>query len=399
MQIVISSGHGKNVRGASGYLDEVNEARRVVERVAELWRKAGVGVKTFHDNTSTSQNQNLTTIVNYHNSQTRDLDVSIHFNAYQTTNKPMGTETLYVTQETLASTVSKKIAAAGGFINRGSKYRSDLYFLNNTRMPSVLIEVCFVDSSADAELYRKNFDAICTAIAEGLTGIEIGEPVEPPDVDRPPIERPPEAGENNRVDITASTTGNVVIVLNGEEFVHGERTDNRLVMTLRIEGSVAVTINGQDYHGVEDQRPDKNKVQENIKCSVFGGDDDPNDSAYPPYDHITDQEVSCALPWRFEEPRPLVRVLNLETKTEIVCQIRDIGPWMTDDDYWSKGSRPMAEISYETNTPLPYGPNAGKVANGAGIDITPAAARAIGLQGMGTVHWAFLRDDKKQNLS
>jgi hypothetical protein len=30
--IVISSGHGKYVRGASGLLDEVDEARRVVER-------------------------------------------------------------------------------------------------------------------------------------------------------------------------------------------------------------------------------------------------------------------------------------------------------------------------------------------------------------------------------
>ena len=29
--IIISSGHGKYIRGASGYLDEVDEARRVVD--------------------------------------------------------------------------------------------------------------------------------------------------------------------------------------------------------------------------------------------------------------------------------------------------------------------------------------------------------------------------------
>ena len=98
----ISSGHGKYIRGASGYLDEVNEARRVVDRVAELLRGAGVAVKTFHDDVSHSQSENLNRITNWHNSQSRELDVSVHFNAYQTTSKPMGTECLYVTQEELS---------------------------------------------------------------------------------------------------------------------------------------------------------------------------------------------------------------------------------------------------------------------------------------------------------
>src|SRR4249919_560047 len=115
MKLAISSGHGKYIRGASGspvppYLDEVDEARRVVDRVAEILRGAGVTVKTFHDNTSHDQSTNLNTIVNYHNKQVRDLDVSVHFNAYQTTSKPMGTECLYVTQEKLANTVASKIA-------------------------------------------------------------------------------------------------------------------------------------------------------------------------------------------------------------------------------------------------------------------------------------------------
>ena len=47
-KLVISSGHGHFVRGASGYLDEVTEARRVVERVAESLRELGIEVETFH---------------------------------------------------------------------------------------------------------------------------------------------------------------------------------------------------------------------------------------------------------------------------------------------------------------------------------------------------------------
>src|SRR5215467_9187237 len=146
MKIVISSGHGLYIRGASSsprppYLDEVDEARRVVNRVAELWKQSGVGVDVFHDNTSTTQNANLNAIVNYHNSRTRDRDVSVHFNAYQkysAAQKPngMGTECLYVTQQTLATQVANAMATSGTLINRGAKYRSDLFFLNNTAKPA-----------------------------------------------------------------------------------------------------------------------------------------------------------------------------------------------------------------------------------------------------------------------
>src|SRR5262245_62068982 len=118
--IVISSGHGKYVRGASGILDEVDEARRVTERLATELRSRGVLVKTFHGNTSHSQNENLNTIVNYHNAQSRNLDISVHFNAYEQVSKPMGTEVLYVTQHNLSDELSAAIASVG-FIDRGPK--------------------------------------------------------------------------------------------------------------------------------------------------------------------------------------------------------------------------------------------------------------------------------------
>ena len=65
MDVVISSGHGKYVRGASGYIDEVDEARKVVEMVAQHLRKLGVGVTTFHDDVSTTQDDNLARIVDF----------------------------------------------------------------------------------------------------------------------------------------------------------------------------------------------------------------------------------------------------------------------------------------------------------------------------------------------
>jgi hypothetical protein len=189
MQIVISSGHGKYIRGASGYLDEVDEARRVVEKVADVLRSAGVGVKTFHDDVSKTQSENLKRIVDFHNVQQRDLDISVHFNAYQTTPKPMGTECLYVTQSKLADDVAEAISAASGLIDRGPKKRTDLYFLNNTSKPAILIEVCFVDSRADADLYDVTIDQICQAIAETVSGETIA-PVPPGPTPEPEPEPP-----------------------------------------------------------------------------------------------------------------------------------------------------------------------------------------------------------------
>jgi N-acetylmuramoyl-L-alanine amidase len=188
-RIVMSSGHGKHVSGAVGYIDEHQEAVRVVERAAQFMREAGVDVTTYEDTVSTTQNENLNRIVDFHNSHARDLDISIHFNAYETTSKPMGTECLYVTQEELADDVSAAIASCG-FTNRGPKYRSDLFFLNSTSAPAILVEVCFVDSQSDVALYQTGFDAICHAIAETIAGVSIpgtpGRPERPERPDRPP---------------------------------------------------------------------------------------------------------------------------------------------------------------------------------------------------------------------
>jgi N-acetylmuramoyl-L-alanine amidase len=186
--IVMSSGHGAKIAGAIGPspwgLDEHKEAVRVVDCVAEKLRARGVTVTTGEDKTSTSQSQNLNTIVAWHNSQpAHDINCSVHFNAYLATAKPMGTECLWKTEETLATKIADAIASVG-YVNRGPKKRTDLAFLNGCAN-SVLIETCFVDSEADAHLYQSTFDETCEAIATALSGQAgvmepTSEPTEPP---------------------------------------------------------------------------------------------------------------------------------------------------------------------------------------------------------------------------
>src|SRR5262245_41981849 len=164
MRIAISSGHGKYVSGAVGPspwgLDEHKEAVRVVDAVTPQLNSDGNSAVSYEDTTSRSQQENLNRIVSWHNSQTRDYDVSVHFNAYQTSNSPKGTECYYYSQQQLASRVASGIAGTSGLINRGAKKNTGLYFLNSTNKPAILIEVCFVDSKADVDLYKTNFTPI-----------------------------------------------------------------------------------------------------------------------------------------------------------------------------------------------------------------------------------------------
>ncbi|YCI79336.1 N-acetylmuramoyl-L-alanine amidase [Bacillus sp. R1-10] len=178
-EFVISSGHAKIVRGASGYLDEVNEARQVVPKVAEYLKDLDCKVHTFNDDTSKTQRDNINTIVKYHNSKSRDLDVSVHFNAG--TKETGGTEVLYYGDgnKELAIKVSKAISEVLGIKDRGAKKRTDLGFLKGTAKPAILIEVCFVDTKTNADAYKKNFDYCCKAIAETLSGKKLKEQAKP----------------------------------------------------------------------------------------------------------------------------------------------------------------------------------------------------------------------------
>jgi uncharacterized protein (TIGR02594 family) len=115
-----------------------------------------------------------------------------------------------------------------------------------------------------------------------------------------------------------------------------------------------------------------------ITATVFGGAGDPNTSAYDEHS-INDDELGVALPARFTGARPKVRIFNGSRAVE--CEIVDVGPWNTNDKYWETGTRPQAESGID---------RMGRTTNRAGIDLTPAAARTIGISGKGLVDWEFV---------
>ncbi len=115
-----------------------------------------------------------------------------------------------------------------------------------------------------------------------------------------------------------------------------------------------------------------------ITATVFGGRADRNTSAYD--DHvITDTELGVALPAHVSDPRPRVRVIR--GNKSVVCEIVDVGPWNTHDPYWKTNARPQSESGTDQR---------GRHTNHAGIDLTPATANALGVDGKGTVDWEFV---------
>jgi hypothetical protein len=118
-----------------------------------------------------------------------------------------------------------------------------------------------------------------------------------------------------------------------------------------------------------------------ITATVFGGSNDPNNSAYDNH-KITDTELGVALPFHFSEP-PRVRVFANGKSVE--CAVIDVGPWNIKDAYWQTGSRPQSESGTDST---------GRKTNHAGIDLTPAAAHAIGIEGKGVVDWEFTTNTK-----
>ena len=164
----VHAGHNSIVPGASKYLNEVTEDRKVKNKVIQLLKAAGHTVYDCTDDSGKTVGANLANIVAKCNKHTVDLDISIHLNAGGGT----GAEVFYYTGsaagKTKAAAVSQKVAAALGIRNRGAKSSSGLYVLKNTKATAILVECCFVDSKTDQGKW--NVDKCAAAIVEAITG-------------------------------------------------------------------------------------------------------------------------------------------------------------------------------------------------------------------------------------
>ena len=77
----------------------------------------------------------------------------------------------------MAENINEQLEAVG-FVNLGVKERPNLVVLKRTRMPAVLVEVGFINSDTDNQLFDENFQDIVEAIAAGIVDTLGLDPVE-----------------------------------------------------------------------------------------------------------------------------------------------------------------------------------------------------------------------------
>ena len=100
-----------------------------------------------------------------------DYFVSIHRNSSPYPNQYTGIESLvynrYSEAARLAYNINTQLEQIG-FVNHGVNERPNLVVLNSTQMPAVLVEVGFINTDADNQLFDERFNDIAQAIADGI---------------------------------------------------------------------------------------------------------------------------------------------------------------------------------------------------------------------------------------
>ncbi|MFJ1122199.1 N-acetylmuramoyl-L-alanine amidase [Bacillus thuringiensis] len=167
----LHGGHNSIVQGANwGNRKEHVMDRQVKDAVAAKLRALGHTVYDDTDEVGRTQTQNLNNIVRNCNSHSVDLVISFHLNAYN--GSANGVEVCYYDQQSLAAKVSAQLSKDIGWSNRGAKQRNDLYVLNSTTAPAILIELGFIDNESD--MAKWDVDKIANSIVYALTGQTIG---------------------------------------------------------------------------------------------------------------------------------------------------------------------------------------------------------------------------------
>lgn len=164
-KIVINAGHTKlgTGTGASGYLNESTETRKIAYELMKLLADSKHEViPAVYDRSA----NNLKEAVTLANNEGADLFISLHLNA----GGGQGCEAYTWRGQQVAQAV--KVCSylnKLGFKNRGVKDGSNLYVIKNTKCTAILLEICFVDNKADAELFKKvGYSNIAKAIYNAI---------------------------------------------------------------------------------------------------------------------------------------------------------------------------------------------------------------------------------------
>lgn len=170
MRICFDYGHGGRDPGAC-YLGrkESHDVLSIGREIADYLRARGVIVdETRIEDKAVS----LSARAQFANRNSYDYFISFHRNAFRP-EVGTGAETfVYLTGSpkayNLATSIQEALAKLG-FRNRGVK-RGDFYVLRSTKAPALLVEIGFIDNTADNKRFDQQRAQIITGIGEAIRG-------------------------------------------------------------------------------------------------------------------------------------------------------------------------------------------------------------------------------------
>lgn len=167
--IVLDAGHGGDNPGATYQgRQEKDDVLLLTMAVGDILERNGVDV--YYSRT-TDIYETPTEKALDANRIGAEYFISIHRNSSPIPNQYTGIESLVYSPYGAAANMAYSINAELeqiGFQNQGVNVRQNLAVLRRTSMPAVLVEVGFINTDADNELFDSRFQEIAQAIADGI---------------------------------------------------------------------------------------------------------------------------------------------------------------------------------------------------------------------------------------
>lgn len=167
--IVIDAGHGGFDSGATYQgRREKDDVLRLALAVGELLQQRGFEVyytRTTDEYASPYEKAQIA------NATGADYFVSLHRNSSPNPNTYSGVQTLVYQENQVVNDIANAINSQleeVGFKNLGIEERPGLVVLRRTNMPAVLVEVGFINTDVDNQLFDEKFNEIADAIATGI---------------------------------------------------------------------------------------------------------------------------------------------------------------------------------------------------------------------------------------
>lgn len=170
-KIMLDAGHGGTDPGAvyEGRMEK-DDTLRLTLAVGEILAKNGIDVVYTR---TTDVYQTPFEKAKLANESGADFFISFHRNSSPRANQYNGVEVLLYDKSGIKYEMAENILGAMGelgFREIGIKERPGLVVLRRTKMPALLLEIGFINSDVDNQLYDEKFEEI----AEGIAGAVLG---------------------------------------------------------------------------------------------------------------------------------------------------------------------------------------------------------------------------------